>query len=164
VKTLMLLRHAKSSWDDEALPDHDRPLSKRGKKAAPRMGILLAEEELVPDLIRSSTAVRARKTAEAVAKACGYRGDIEVSEGLYLATAGKILGEAQTATADSVGRLLLVGHNPGMEDLVSILVEGKEAFPTAALAIFEMQIDRWAELELGVKAKLAHLWRPKELS
>jgi hypothetical protein len=51
-----------------------------------------------------------------------------------------------------------------MEDLVSILVEGKEAFPTAALAIFEMQIDRWAELELGVKAKLAHLWRPKELS
>jgi hypothetical protein len=107
--------------------------------------------------------VRARKTAEAVAKD-GYRGDIERAEGLYLATAGKILGEAQAGTADSVGRLLLVGHNPGMEDLVSILVEGKEAFPTAALAVFEIEIDGWAELELGVKERLAHLWRPKELT
>jgi phosphohistidine phosphatase len=159
----MLLRHAKSSWDDEGLADHDRPLAKRGKKAAPRMGRLLVDEKLVPDLIRSSTAVRARKTAEAVAKACGYRGEIELAEGLYLATAGKILGEAQTGTADSVGRLLLVGHNPGMEDLVAVLTEAKEAFPTAALAVFEIEVDRWAELELGVKAKLAHLWRPKEL-
>jgi phosphohistidine phosphatase len=160
----MLLRHAKSSWEDEALPDHDRPLAKRGKKVAPRMGRLLVDEELVPELIRSSTALRARKTAEAVAKACGYRGEIELADGLYLATAGKILAEAQAGTPDAVGRLLLVGHNPGMEDLVSILAEGKEAFPTAALAVFEIQIDRWAELELGVEAKLAHLWRPKELS
>jgi len=163
MKTLMLLRHAKSSWDDQSLSDRERPLTKRGVAAAPRMGHLLADERLVPDLILSSPAVRARKTAQAAAKACGYRGKVELVEDLYLATAGKLLGEAQSRSPENVERLLLVAHNPGMEDLVTILSGRRERFPTAALAVFEVGIDRWKDLELGVETRLTHLFRPKEL-
>lgn len=163
MKTLMLLRHAKSSWDDAGLEDHERPLTKRGKEAAPKMGRLMADQGLVPDLILSSTAVRARKTAKAAAKACKYRGKVKLVEGLYLAPAGKILGEAQALAPSSAKRLLLVGHNPGMEDLVAILTGRKERFPTAALAVFEVGIDDWQNLELGVEFRLTHLFRPKEL-
>src|SRR3990172_13368711 len=163
MKTLMLLRHDKSSWKDAEVPDHDRPLNKRGKKTAPQMGRLLLTEGLAPDLILSSTAVRARETAEAVAKASSYKGPIELLDTLYLAMAGKLLSEAQSHTPDSVGRLLLVGHNPGMEDLVEILSGKREAFPTAALAVFKVGIDGWKALELGVEAKLVKVYRPKEI-
>ena len=163
MKNLMLLRHAKSSWKDAEVPDHERPLNKRGKKTAPQMGRLLSTEGLVPDLILSSTAVRARETAKAVAKASSCKGSIELLDSLYLATAGKLLSEAQSHTPDSVGRLLLVGHNPGMEDLVEILSGKREAFPTAALAVFEIGIDRWKALELGVETRLVKVYRPKEI-
>jgi len=164
MKTLMLLRHAKSSWKDSELADHDRPLNKRGKKDAPQMGHLLSKEGLVPDLILSSTAVRARQTVEAVAKASSYKSPIELLDSLYLATAGKLLSDASSHAPDSVGRLLLVGHNPGMEDLVEILSGKREAFPTAALAVFEVGIDRWGALELGVETKLLKVYRPKEIA
>jgi phosphohistidine phosphatase len=160
----MLLRHAKSSWKDSDVEDHDRPLNKRGKKTAPQMGRLLSTEDLVPDLILSSTAVRARDTAKAVAKAASYEGPIELLDSLYLATAGKLMDEAQSHTPDSVGRLLLVGHNPGMEDLVGILSGKREAFPTGALAVFAIGIPRWKDLELGIEAKLVKVYRPKEMS
>ena len=163
MKTLMLLRHAKSSWKDSDAEDHERPLNKRGKKTAPQMGRVLATEGLVPDLILSSTAIRARDTAKAVAKAASYKGKVELLESLYLATAGKLLAEAQSRTPDSVERLLLVGHNPGMEDLVEILSGKREAFPTAALAVFEVGIPRWKNLELGVETKLLRVYRPKEI-
>lgn len=163
MKTLMLLRHAKSSWKDSNLADHDRPLNKRGKKAAPQMGSLLSAEGLVPDLILSSTAVRARETAEAVAKSASYEGPIELLESLYLAAPGTLLGEAQSRTPDSVVRLLLVAHNPGMEDLVEILAGARHTFPTSALAVFEVAIERWKALELGVETKLSKIYRPKEI-
>lgn len=159
----MLLRHAKSSWKDSDVEDQDRPLNKRGKKTAPQMGRLLSKEGLVPDLILSSTAVRARDTAKAVAKAASYKGPVELLENLYLATAGKLMDEAQSRAPDSVDRLLLVGHNPGMEDLVEMLSGKREAFPTGALAVFEVGIDRWKALELGVETKLVKVYRPKEI-
>ncbi len=163
MKTLILLRHAKSSWKDSDVADHDRPLNNRGKKTAPQMGRLLSKEGLVPDLILSSTAVRARETAKAVAKASSYKGPTELLESLYLATAGKLLSEARSHTPDSVGRLVLVGHNPGMEDLAEILSGKREGFPTAALAVFEVGIDRWEALELGVETRLVKVYRPKEI-
>nr|NIL98123.1 hypothetical protein [Planctomycetales bacterium]NIP70269.1 hypothetical protein [Planctomycetales bacterium] len=92
MKTLLLLRHAKSSWDDSALDDHDRPLNKRGKRDAPRMGQLLVQQDLVPDCILTSTARRARKTAEAVAKACGGVVPLTEMPELYHATAEEIVG------------------------------------------------------------------------
>ncbi len=162
MKTLLLLRHAKSSWSDDSLPDHERPLNKRGKKTAPMMGRLIKSEGLVPDFILSSTAVRARKTAEAAAKASKYEGPLELRDSLYLATAGEVLVEAQSVQDDRVARLMIVGHNPGMEDLVYMLSARREPFPTAALAVFELEIDLWGKLELGVAARLERLLRPKE--
>jgi phosphohistidine phosphatase len=163
MRTLMLLRHAKSSWDDPDLADHERPLTRRGKEAAARMGQLLAEEGLAPDLILSSTAVRARKTAQAAAKASGHAGEVQLLESLYLATAGKLMGEVQALAPETARRVLVVAHNPGMEDLVAILSGQKERFPTAALAVFVVDIDDWRSLELGVATRLTHIFRPKEL-
>jgi phosphohistidine phosphatase len=163
MRTLMLLRHAKSSWKDESLEDHERPLNKRGKKTAPLMGHLIRDQNLVPDQIASSTAVRARTTAEAAAKACGYPGELTLTDELYLATAGEILRYAQERPDETHHRIMLVGHNPGMEDLVNMLSGRREPFPTAALAVFELEIDSWRKLELGVHTKLMELWRPKEL-
>ena len=83
MKSVLILRHAKSSWKDPNLPDHDRTLNKRGKRDAPLMGRLLKKEHLVPDVIISSTAIRARSTAEVVAKASGYKGEIIMDKSLY---------------------------------------------------------------------------------
>src|SRR5262245_25690191 len=85
MKMLLILRHAKSSWKDEELPDHDRPLNKRGKREAPRMGRLLADHGLLPELILCSTAKRAKKTAARVIKSSGYAGPIEFHRELYAA-------------------------------------------------------------------------------
>jgi len=164
MKTVMLLRHAKSSWKDSEIADHDRPLNRRGKKTAQQMGRLLSTEDLVPDLILSSTAVRARETAEVVAKGSSYTGSIELLESLYLATARRVLEEARIHAPESVDRLLLVGHNPGMEDLVEILSGRRAAFPTGALAVFEIGTDRWKALEIGVETKLVKVYRPKEIA
>lgn len=163
MKTLLLLRHAKSSWKDDSLTDHERPLNKRGKKTAPLMGHLLREKNLVPELIVSSTAVRACTTAQAAAEACGYPGEVTLTDELYLATAGEILRYAQERTEDTMGRIMLVGHNPGMEELVSMLSGQRNPFPTAALAAFELDIDSWHKLEIGVEVKLQNVWRPREL-
>ena len=163
MKTLVLLRHAKSSWKDDSITDHERPLNKRGKKTAPLMGHLLREKNLVPELIVSSTAVRARTTAEAAAEACGYPGEVTLTDELYLATAGEILKYAQDRTEETLERIMLVGHNPGMEELVNILSGQREPFPTAALAVFELGIDSWRKLELGIEVKLENVWRPREL-
>ena len=104
MKTLMLLRHAKSSWSEPDLSDHDRPLIEKGKKAAIRMGGLLVEKGLVPDLILSSTARRARKTAKLAAKAAGFSGEIELLEDLYLAPAEELLAEARTHAPEAASR------------------------------------------------------------
>ncbi|MGB7661527.1 MAG: histidine phosphatase family protein [Nitrososphaeraceae archaeon] len=94
MKTLLIMRHAKSSWKEQDLPDYDRPLNKRGKNDAPRMGKLLKDEDLVPDLIMSSTAVRAKKTAELVAKTRKYKGKIVLDRSLYGAEPAAYLGRA----------------------------------------------------------------------
>ena len=96
MKTLLVLRHAKSSWDDTALDDHERPLNERGRRDGPRMGELVREHRLTPDIIISSDAVRARRTAEAVAKATRYAGEVRLDRLLYLASPADILGVLRT--------------------------------------------------------------------
>ena len=163
MKTLLVLRHAKSSWKDTSLEDHDRPLNKRGKRSAPLMGKLIKDNKLVPDLIISSTAVRAKTTAEAVAKASKYSSDLHLEPRLYLAgihTMIRVLQEIPPGTAD---RVMIVGHNPGQEDLIRQLTGHDERFPTAALAQIELPIDRWADMEAEAEGKLVNLWRPKEI-
>lgn len=162
MKTLLLLRHAKSSWADANMADFDRPLNERGQNDAPRMGELLARQELVPDLIITSAAKRAAATAKRVAEAAGYEGKVRRSEHLYLAEPGDYVAVARQV-ADEVDCLLLVGHNPAIEELVEGLSGVEESMPTAALACLRLPIDHWPALKLGQKYELAHLWRPREL-
>jgi phosphohistidine phosphatase len=161
MKTLLLLRHAKSSWKDAGIRDHDRPLNGRGRRDAPRIGRLLAEHGLVPDLIISSTARRARKTAEKVAEASGYVGALDAAAALYLA-APPAITQVIRLLPDEAGRVLLVGHNPGLEELLAALIGQYERLPTAALAHVELEFDRWQDFAPPVAARLARLWRPKE--
>jgi phosphohistidine phosphatase len=162
VRELLLLRHAKSAWDAAGVRDHDRTLNARGERDAPRMGRLLVEEGLVPDLIVASTAVRARRTAELVAEAAGVDG-VAVCEDLYLAPPGTLVDVARRRGGDAQ-RLLLVAHNPGLEDLVSQFTGSHDAFPTAALAVLQFDIDAWDDLALmSVPAAVRGVWRPKAL-
>lgn len=162
MKRLFLLRHAKSSWKDPDLTDHDRPLNKRGKRDAPRMGKLLSDEGLIPDLILSSTALRARNTAELVAKASGYPGAIELSGDLYHADVPTFLAVLQELFYDYSG-VLLVGHNPGIAEFLYVLTGQSEQMPTAALALVELDVESWWQLDATTKGTLARLWRPREL-
>ncbi len=161
MKTLLILRHAKSSWDDPGQDDHERPLNARGRRAAPRMGLLLKEEGLVPDRIMSSTAVRAKHTAIAVGEACEFGGDVELNPALYLAGPRQYI-EAAAAGGDG-DTVLLVGHNPGMEELLLKLTGRHETFPTAGLACVELPIDSWKKLNGKTHGTLRAFWRPKEL-
>lgn len=170
MKQLLLLRHAKSSWDDPALADFDRPLAPRGLKAAPRMGRELAKRDWLPNLALVSPALRTRETWRLVSAELPARVPVEFAEGLFEATAGDILAEVQQAMA-SAGCLLVLGHNPGLEDLARRLAGPRsdagtlrkleEKFPTGALARFVVD-DGWADLAFGT-ARLTHCIRPKDL-
>jgi len=162
MKTLLLLRHAKSSWKHPELDDHDRPLNRRGKQSAPLMGALLQDEDLIPDLILSSSAVRAHTTALLVAKACTYKGDLEQTNKFYLAQP-KTYIEVLRNVADKHTRVLVVGHNPGLEMLIEALTGETITMPTAALAHIELSLERWRDLALNTKCKLLNMWRPKIL-
>ena len=163
MKTLLILRHAKSSWKDQTLSDHDRPLNKRGKKDGPRIGRLLSDEMLVPDLICCSSAVRAMATAEAAANACDYEGEIRVTRALYHAGTDTYF-EALNNLEDGYRRVMFVGHNPGSEELLEALNGVRESMTTAALAQVILDVDRWREVDEFTSGRLANLWWPKELS
>ena len=163
MKTLLILRHAKSSWKDSSLADHDRPLNKRGKRDAPRMGQLLRQEDLLPELIISSSAKRARTTAEHVAEESGYEGELSFSRDLYAFDAEAYL-ETINGIPDEYNCVMLVGHNPGMEELIEILTDEYQRFPTAALAQIELPIESWRQVnDDDAGGRLVNLWRPKEL-
>ncbi len=162
MKTVLILRHAKSSWNAPELFDYDRPLNKRGKRAAPRMGYHLREQGLIPDLILSSSAKRARKTAAKVAKACGYDGKPELLDAFYLAPPG-VYFETLQALPDTYQCVMVVGHNPTMEELVMHLTEQIERMPTAALAYVTLPIKQWKALDFATRGTLVNLWTPKTL-
>ncbi len=163
MKTLLILRHAKSSWDNLYLSDFERPLSKRGKYDAPRMGKLLRREELVPDLIISSSAKRAMATAESVALASDYENEITFTRDLYHADPESYI-EALVTVDDNVNCVMVVGHNPGIEEFVEQLSGEWERMPTAALAQIRLPINRWSELTFDSEGNLVSVWRPKELT
>ena len=162
MKTLMILRHAKSDWSDERVTDHDRPLNPRGKRDAPRMGEFLRTLDLRPDLIISSTAKRARKTAAKVAKKCDYPGVIELHGSLYLAPPEEYLSVLNQVD-DAHQCVLVVGHNPGLEQLLALLTGCSTELPTAALARIEIDVPRWADLVASTRGRLIAIWLPREL-
>ena len=162
MKTLLILRHAKSSWKDANLADHDRPLNKRGKRDAPRMGSLLREQDLIPDVILSSSAERAYKTAEAAADESGFEGEVILSRDLYSFGPEPYLAYLANLP-DEYERVMVVGHNPAMEELLEELTGEYQRFPTAALALVQLPIENWSEIGESEGGRLANLWRPKEL-
>lgn len=157
----MLMRHAKSSHDDVSLSDHDRPLNRRGARAAPAMGRWLAGAALVPDRIVSSTALRALQTARAVAEACGYARGVEATRRLYLASPEEICSVIADLAGDS-SPILIVAHNPGVELLVSHWTGRDERMPTAAIARFEVT-SPWRGLTIAGPVKGLGVWCPKQL-
>ena len=163
MKTLLVLRHAKSSWNDPALDDHERPLNDRGLRDAPRMGELVREYGLIPDVVLSSDAVRARLTAEAVADVAGYAGEILLDPRLYLAGPTDILS-LLPSVRENAETVMIVGHNPGLEQLVEQLTRKRHDLPTAALAQIDLPIEQWRDLTLSTRGTLMGLWRPKELT
>ena len=162
MKTLLILRHAKSSWKEEELDDHERPLNKRGLNDAPRMGELIKEHDLVPEYILSSSAVRARLTAQLVAEHCGYDGEIGGGRELYSFASADYLDALQKLD-DGYTRVMVVGHNPGLEELAEWLTGVYTGLPTAALAVIRLDINHWSELEEGGVGELVQVFRPKEL-
>jgi phosphohistidine phosphatase len=161
MKSILVLRHAKSSRKDPDLTDHDRPLNKRGKRDAPRMGRLLKKENLVPDIIISSTAMRARATAEVVAKASGYKGDITFSRSLYAAGPQAYIDALHDLSDDHV-RALVIGHYPGLEELVEMLTGEIHLMPTCSLAYVKLRIGKWIERDYKIKGNVAEIWRPPD--
>lgn len=163
MKTLLILRHAKSSWKFPDLPDHDRPLNPRGKRDAPRMGKLLKEKDLVPDLLISSTAARAKDTASAVVKHSGYKGKRIEFESLYAAEPTAYLTVIREL-GDNYQRVLVVGHNPGIEGLIERLTGEIHIIPTCTLVQIEFDTEKWSAVLRRVtnRGRLAEILRPNE--
>lgn len=170
MKQLSLLRHAKSSWDDPVERDFDRPLNGRGHRAARRMGDWLAGQGLAFGAVLASPALRIRQTVEDVEAALGTRLAPAWDRRIYMASAATLL-DIIRETPDSVDHLLLIGHNPGLEDLLLLLSAGdpgdlrREAeakYPTAAFATLQLPVDRWAAVGEG-GATLARFVRPRDL-
>jgi len=163
MKKLLLMRHAKSSFEDDQASDFERGLNKRGEKDAPRMAKLLKEKGLIPDLILSSKAVRTSKTAEIVAEKIGYKKEIQYVEGLYLGEPDAYLEALHGLDDDELQTVLVVGHNPGLESLLQVLTDKVESLPTGAIAALELPIRTWKALTYDVVADLDKVWRPRDL-
>jgi phosphohistidine phosphatase len=162
MKTLYLLRHAKSSWKDPSLQDFDRPLNRRGREAAPLVGRFIRKRKLRVDLILSSPAARARQTAALVKEAAGLQADLLFDERIYEAGAAALL-EVVTQAAESADALMLVGHNPGTEELLTFLTGEERRMPTAALACVALDVEKWGKARARA-GRLEWLVRPKELA
>jgi len=162
MKTLLVMRHAKSSWNDPQLDDHDRPLNQRGKHAAERMGELIENEHLLPDIILCSTAKRAQDTASLLAETSDYSGKIELRNDFYGAESDIFIRALQNLS-DELQRVMIIGHNPELEMFILELIGHSESLPTAALAHIELPIKHWQDMDAKTQGKLVQLWRPREL-
>ena len=162
MKTLLILRHAHASPAAQGIDDHERPLADSGRQAAERVGRFLYEQGLTPDLVVSSTAVRAYSTAEIAAAASRYEGEIQSTRRLYLADPGSCIQVLRTLSDDH-RRLLLIGHNPGVEELIRLLTGSGESLLPAALARVLVPIPSWDDLDEDTLGKLVRVWGPSEV-
>jgi phosphohistidine phosphatase len=174
--TLSLLRHAKSSWDQPGLGDHDRPLSKRGLKAAPKIGAALSSMGLKPDLVLCSGAVRARETLSLVLPAFSPPPpQVVYEDSIYMATPAALLMRIRSVETEHSDRtphhVMIVGHNPGLEELAMLLIGSgadddmtriAEKFPTCAVAIIAFETGNWTEIDAGA-GRLEHFINPRHL-
>ena len=148
---LIVMRHAKSSWSDASLDDHDRPLNKRGRRDAPRIAQELHDREWIPDRIRVSTSKRTMETLELM-EAISRNSTIDVEQSLYHSNISKLLQSVEEVEEGKT--TMILSHNPGCEILVHQLSNRLEVMPTAAAALFEKQQEGW---------KLIDIFQPKKL-
>jgi phosphohistidine phosphatase len=163
--TLYLLRHAKSSWADESVPDLQRPLAPRGRRAAQQLAQHLRDHRIAPEVVLCSPALRTRQTLELIQPGLGAQAEVLIEDDLYGAGEDQLLARLRSLP-DDVSSVLLIGHNPGIQDLAVLLVGGgadrdqlRAKFPTAALATIGVARG-WAELGPG-KAKLVAFRVPR---
>ncbi len=170
MKTLLLLRHAKSSWAAPGRADHDRELNRRGEKAAPFMGRYLRQHDLIPDLIWCSTAARAVQTLGLLGRDFATDADVIYNEDLYMAN-DRVLLENLHHTHEDARRVLVIGHNPGIEAFAQSLFGGgnenaratmARKYPTCGLAHFEFDVDQWREIAPGA-GRLINFIKVKDL-
>lgn len=155
------MRHAKSSWDNPEISDFDRPLNQRGLQAAPFMGNQMYKDKLVPDLIVSSPAKRAKQTAILVRESAGVASKIEYEDKIYEASPTTLLYLA-SEFSDKYESVMIVGHNPGVENFIRILTGEIHQMPTAAIAQVTLFIESWSKISISC-GKLELLIRPKDL-
>lgn len=162
----MVIRHAKSSWDDPSIADHDRPLSKRGRVALSRLCAHIETLALGPDVVMCSSSRRTRETLEGICPALGRQARVESDSALYCAGAEQLLTELRRLDSD-VNTVFLIGHNPGVADLVDLLAAepatGRavlDKFPTAAVAVLSVEAP-WDALQPGT-ASLESFWAPRQ--
>lgn len=155
MRHLLLLRHAKSAWDEPGLDDHERPLADRGRRAAAAMGAYLRRGDVHPDLVLCSSAARARDTLTAVLPGLGPDLKIVVDRSLYTFEARR-LADTLLRTTDRAETVMLVGHNPAIQGLAERLASRgadldrlRAKYPTCALATLDLEIDSWSELRTG---------------
>ena len=169
MKTLYLLRHAKSDWGDSSLKDFDRPLNGRGWKAAKAIGQEMRERDFVPDLVLLSPAVRTRETLARAEEGFGDKFDVVEERAIYLAETETLVGLVRGAPAHAT-RLMIVGHNPGMHELVLVLSNGPgelseevaHKFPTAAVAEISFDVEDWPDVTTGT-GRLRSFVKPRDL-
>lgn len=173
MKKVYILRHAKSDQGDGSIDDHERPLNARGREVVPRVGAYLKGKSYKPDLILCSTARRTVETCELVRPSLGDM-TVTFEAGLYLAEAQTII-ERLRRLDDTLGSAMVIGHNPGLEELADDLSQSpktsdeerlhkrlREKFPTCALAVITLPVKRWRELKPGT-GTLVDLMRPRDL-
>jgi phosphohistidine phosphatase len=161
MKTLLLLRHAKSSWKDTSLRDFDRPLNKRGENDAQFIGKYIRKQRIQPDLVINSPAERARQTTELVMKSAGLKVELESDERIYEASGRRLLN-LLSQIQDTANTVIMVGHNPGFEELLAALTAEERDLPTASLACIDLSVEKWNKARPGV-GQLRWLVTPKEL-
>ena len=161
-KTLIIMRHAKSSWDSLGLADYDRPLNKRGLRDASRMAQWLSESELIPAQVIASAACRPNQTASIVTNELALETEIFETRDLYLSDYEAYLEQVSYLPND-VETVLVIGHNPTMESLVYLLSGESVSMPTAAIAVIQLPIDTWSDQVTSASANLVKHVFPKRL-
>ena len=160
MKTLLVMRHAKSDWDAEYKSDHDRPLNDRGVRSARVIGRVLARDRAQPNLVITSSALRARSTAELAMEAGGWGAGMQIEPDLY--GGGPDTAIQVAAGAQDPPRLMLVGHQPTWSMLVSMLTDRIVEMKTATVAVIAFDIDSWSELP-GVTGEIETVYQPRDL-
>ncbi|WP_222435775.1 SixA phosphatase family protein [Rubripirellula tenax] len=156
------MRHAKSDWGDSSLSDHDRPLNRRGHRDAPEMAKWLTGLGVIPGRVLCSSALRTCQTIRLMQERWPVETDVMTMESLYLASP-ETLWRSATSNGGDHECVMVLAHNPGISQLTSMMADRSIEMPTAAIAVFQLNVDYWSELSIDTDTDLVHFMSPKQL-